>query len=99
MNKDTLLKHEDLPLKVLVLAQFSPHDLREGAAPREERRMAIDKETFGEVMRQLCGKVSLDLPNRLSDQPKELAITIPLTSIKSFHPEAIIEAVPELREI
>jgi len=88
-----------LPLKLLVLAELSPHDEGAGLSLSREVRISVDKDTFSDVMEKLAGNVSLKVRNRLNSKPEELTITIHLDSIKSFHPDSIVEAVPELREL
>jgi type VI secretion system protein ImpC len=88
-----------LPLKLLVIAEFSPRDEVAGPSLSREVRIPVDKDTFSDVMEKLAGNISLKVRNRLHSKPDELTITIPLDSIKSFHPDSMVEAVPELREL
>lgn len=88
-----------LPLKLLVLAELSPRDEGAGLSLSREVRIPVDKDAFSDVMEKLAGNISLKVRNRLNSKPEELTITIPLDSIKSFHPDSIVEAAPELREL
>ena len=88
-----------MPLKLLVLSEFTPGDSTGGPSSAKHGRISIDKDTFGQVMQRIAGKVSFTVPNRLSNLPKEISVTIPLDGIKSFRPDSIAEVVPQLREL
>lgn len=93
-------RQEDLPaLRLLVVSEFSPRDEWGDARARETGRVFVDKDNFGQVMGQLAGQVSLAVPNELNPNGRDLLITIPLESIKSFHPDALVEAIPALRDL
>ena len=66
-----------LPLKLLVIAEFSPRDEMAGLFLSREVRISVDKDTFSDVMEKLAGNVSLKVRNRLNSKPEELTITIP----------------------
>ncbi|NKE72412.1 type VI secretion system contractile sheath large subunit [Candidatus Manganitrophus noduliformans] len=87
------------PLKLLVLAELAPRDEQSAPSTIDARRTRVDKETFGAVLQSFVGRVSLTVPNRLGSGPKEWPITLPIGSIKSFHPDAVVEAVPALRDL
>ena len=60
-----------LPLKLLVLAELSPHDEGAGLSLSREVRISVDKDTFSDVMEKLAGNVSLKVRNRLNSKPEE----------------------------
>lgn len=86
------------PLKLLILSEFASRD-EWGAPTVEPRRMEVDKENFGEALKQLAGTVALKVSNRLGGPAKEWPVLLPLNGIKSFHPEAIVESVPALKDL
>jgi type VI secretion system protein ImpC len=90
---------ERFPLKLLILADLAPREGHGVSSLADAGRTRLDKETFGAAFQKLVGRISLDVPNRLGDGPKERPITLPIDSIKSFHPGAIVEAVPSLKEL
>lgn len=87
------------PLKLLVLAELSPREEQSASFGTGAGRSRVDKETFGAALQSLVGRVSINVPNRLGGGPKEWPITLPIDSIKSFHPDAVVEAVPALRDL
>lgn len=90
----------ELPLKLLVLGDFT---LRDDDTPIEEMKpVSVDKDNFNDVLKGQ--KLSLDLavPNRLeanADPDAALAVNLKFESIDDFSPDAIVEKVPELRQM
>lgn len=90
----------ELPLKLLVLGDFT---LRDDETPIEEMKpVNVDKDNFNEVLKGQ--KLSLDLavPNRLganADPEAQIAMNLKFESIDDFSPDAIVEKVPELRQM
>ncbi|WP_321910586.1 MULTISPECIES: type VI secretion system contractile sheath small subunit [unclassified Paraburkholderia] len=90
----------ELPLKLLVLGDFT---LRDDDTPLEEMKpTSVDKDNFNEVLKGQ--KLSLDLvvPNRLeanAEGREQLATSLKFDSIDDFSPDAIVEKVPELRQM
>lgn len=87
------------PLKLLILAELAPREEQSASFGTGAGRSRVDKETFGAALQSLVGRVSLNVPNHLGGGPKEWPITLPIDSIKSFHPDAVVEAVPALRDL
>lgn len=89
----------ELPLKVLVLSDFTG---RPDNRPLEEREEPtnIDKDNFNEVLKAQGISLNLTVPNRLSGRPDEdMSVKLKVESIKDFGPEAIVEQVPELKRL
>jgi type VI secretion system protein ImpB len=90
----------ELPLKLLVLGDFT---LRDDDTPIEEMKpINVDKDNFNDVLKGQ--KLSLDLavPSRLeanADPDAKLALNLKFESIDDFSPDAIVEKVPELRQM
>ena len=88
----------ELPLKILVMGDFT-------GAPDErpiEKRdpIAIDKETFNDVMKAQGISLNIAVPNRLAGEAgDELPVTLKVESLKDFGPEAVVEQVPEMKRL
>jgi type VI secretion system protein ImpC len=81
-------------LRLLVVGNFSASG--EGAQPDSPRR--IDRDSFNTTLGQIAGEVSVQV--RLGGATgSEQWVTIPLETIKSFRPEAIARAIPEIAEL
>lgn len=88
----------ELPLKLLVLGDFTQ---KQDDRPIEDRKpINIDKDNYNDVLR--AQKLSLDLSvaNKLGgDSNDNLAVNLQFESLRDFEPDAIVEKVPELKEI
>jgi type VI secretion system protein ImpB len=90
----------ELPLKLLVLGDFT---LREDETPIEEMKpISVDKDNFNDVLKGQKLSLDLTVPNRLVDNPDPdavLAVNMKFDSIDDFSPDAIVDKVPELRQM
>jgi type VI secretion system protein ImpB len=89
----------ELPLKLLVVGDFT---LKDDDTPVEDRKpIDVDKSNFNDVLKGQ--KLSLDIavPNRLDDKAKDeqLAVKLNFESLRDFEPDAIVEKVPELKNL
>jgi len=90
----------ELPLKLLVIGDYT---LREDETPIEEMKpINIDKDNFNDVLK--AQKLSLDLavPDKLDAKAAPdamLAVNMTFDSIDDFSPDAIVDKVPELRQM
>jgi type VI secretion system protein ImpC len=89
----------ELPLRLLVLGDFTldappPSDWAEVSPP-----IRVDKNNFQSVMQQLNPNLSLDVPNRLSNSPKELTVDLSFPDMKAFRPEGIARQVDVLASL
>ncbi len=85
----------ELPLKLMVLGDFT---LRADDRMVEDRTpINIDKDTFNDVMRSQSLGLTINVPNRLTDETDaQMAIDLKFDSLKDFEPDAIVQMVPEL---
>lgn len=90
----------ELPLKLLVLGDFT---LRDDDTPIEEMKpINVDKDNFNDVLKGQKLSLGLAVPNRLeanADPDASLAVNLKFDSIDDFSPDAIVEKVPELRQM
>ncbi|MDR6739174.1 type VI secretion system protein ImpB [Herbaspirillum sp. 1173] len=90
----------ELPLKLLVMGDYT---LRDDDTPIEDMKpVNIDKDNFNDVLK--AQKLSLDLtvPNKLDDKADPdavLAMNLKFNDINDFTPDAIVDNVPELRQM
>jgi type VI secretion system protein ImpB len=79
------------------------YTLRQDDTPIEEMKpVSIDKDNFNDVLK--AQKLSLDLtvPNKLdekADSDAVLAVNMKFDHINDFTPDAIVDKVPELRQM
>lgn len=87
-----------LPLKMLVLSELAPRDIQTGKSS-VSKKLRIDKDNFKAVMSEIASQVTLNMPNHLGDDPKEIIIDVPLRDVNSFKPEFIAESVSVLKDL
>jgi len=90
----------ELPLKLLVIGDYT---LREDETPIEEMKpINIDKDNFNDVLKAQKLSLNLTVPNKLdekADPDAVLAVNMKFDSIDDFSPDAIVDKVPELRQM
>lgn len=90
----------ELALKQLVIGDFT---LKESDVPLDERKpVQIDKDNFNDVLKAQNLTLDLAVPNKLSEAPEEdeqLAVNLKFETLRDFEPDAIVEQVPELRQL
>ena len=89
----------ELPLKLMVLGDFTQ---RADDRKIEDRKpIAIDKNSFDEVLAKQELNLTFSVPNRLQDEAtdEELAVQLNINSMKDFNPANLVEQVPELKKL
>lgn len=89
----------ELPLKLMVLGDFTQ---RADDRKIEDRKpIAIDKNSFDEVLAKQELSLAFAVPNRLHDEaPREdLPVQLDIGSMKDFNPANLVEQVPELKKL
>ena len=90
----------ELPLKLLVMGDFTmaPDD-----RPLEEReRININKSNFDKVLKEHGISISMEVPDRLSDDAEEgstMKVELDIEELNDFDPARIAEKVPELAKL
>lgn len=84
----------ELPLKLMVLGDFTQ---RADDRKIEDRKpIAIDKNSFDEVLAKQELSLTFGVPNRLQD---EQTVQLRINSMKDFNPANLVEQVPELKKL
>lgn len=89
----------ELPLKVLVLGDFTPENPKIENWETPSRLIDINTRNFQSVMEQLMPCLSFSVTNRLSDNPKELAVELKFPNIQAFRPDEVARQVEELANL
>lgn len=98
-------KKTELPLSLLILGDFSQGKTKGNIA--ERNKINIQKDNLNKVMADMLPElnfmVNYKVPKshikQLSENEKELNVHLKLDSIQAFHPEKIVQQVPELRKL
>ena len=90
----------ELPLKQLVVGDFT---LKESDVPVDERKpIRVDKDNFNDVLKGQGLGLTLSVPNRLAEnapEDEQMAVSLKFEKLRDFEPDAIVEQVPELRQL
>jgi len=88
----------ELPLKVLVLGDFT---LRDDETPVENRKtINVDKDNLDEVLKAQNIQLKTTVKNTLSDDPEaRMSLDLDFKGMKDFDPDAVIQKVPELKKL
>ncbi len=88
----------ELPLKLLMVGDYTQR--ADETAIQDRKVVSVDKDTFGDVMRE--SKLALDLavPNELTgEEGAEMAVSLSFNSLKDFEPDSVARQIPQLREL
>ena len=96
-------RNKKLPYRMMVLGDFSPNHAEKEKEIGARRTWQIDKATFNQVMGEMAPTLDFTVKNRLEDEEgdsdKHLGVNLAFKHRDDFHPEKIIEQMPELREL
>lgn len=88
----------ELPLKLLMLGDFTGKDNEEMIEDREP--VNINKDNFNDVMSGMNLSIDLAVKDTLSDKDDdEMAVHLEIKSIKDLAPDSIAQQVPELNNM
>ena len=88
----------ELPLRILMMGDYGG---RPDETPLEDRApIGVSKDNFDEVLAAHGLALDLTVEDRLSGEADaERAVHLDLRSMRDFTPEAIVQQVPELKEL
>ncbi|OUO50945.1 type VI secretion system-associated protein [Desulfovibrio sp. An276] len=88
----------ELPLKLMVVGDFTQ---RTDDRPIEDRApVSVDKDNFNDVMKAQGLHLSVNVPNRLSEEEDaRMAVNLKFEKMSDFSPDAVAAQVPELAKL
>jgi len=96
VGKGNAKKKMELPLKMLVMGDFSFKEHDDRLAERE--KVSIDKNNFTQVMESMDLKLKYHVDNKLTGEG-EIGIDLDMKNMDSFKPENVAKNVPELSKL
>ena len=96
VGKGDAKKKTELPLKMLVLGDFSMKNKGDRVADRE--KISINKNNFSQVMESLDLNLKYNVDNKLTEDG-ELGVDINIKNMDSFKPENVAKNIPELSRL
>ncbi len=97
VGKGNAKKKVELPLKMLVVGDFSSKQQDERVAERE--KISVDKNNFTQVMESMDLNLNYNVDSKLSDKEESIPIDLKIKNIDSFKPENIAKEVPVLSRL
>lgn len=96
VGKGDAKKKTELPLKMLVLGDFSMKNTGERVAERE--KISINKNNFSQVMESLDLNLKYNVENKLTGDG-EIGVNLDVKNMDSFKPENVAKNIPELSRL
>lgn len=90
-------KKKELPLKLLVIGDFSNGKTKGSISERE--RVNLYKGNFNQVIADLGPELKYNVPNKIKNDGSEITIRLVVDSLPGFHPEHLAQQIPELRRL
>ena len=88
----------ELPLRLLLVSDLTPSDpVADWSGP--SRVASVDSNNFDVLMQQLAPRMSLEVPNRISDSPALLDVDLTFNNLRDFGPEHVVQQVPALAHL
>lgn len=91
----------DLPLRLLVLGDFSLGTSKDRKMDLEERKARqLDGTNTAAIMKDMGIALSFKAPNKIDPQnSEEIDCNIPIKGMKSFQPDEVAKSIPKLRAL
>lgn len=97
VDKGNAQKKTELPLKMLVLGDFTQR--KDDTRIAEREKININKSNFDQVMESLNLGVKTVVSNKVKDDGSDLQVDLKIKNMKSFDPSEIVKQVPELSKL
>ncbi|MEK7394832.1 MAG: hypothetical protein RL173_1476 [Fibrobacterota bacterium] len=97
VDKGNAQKKTELPLKMLVLGDFTQRKDDTRIADRE--KININKTNFDQVMESLDLGVKTVVSNKIKNDGSDMQVDLKIKNMKSFDPSEIVKQVPELSKL
>jgi type VI secretion system protein ImpB len=90
----------ELPLRLAVLGDFTNRQETDALASDQRKVVEINKNNFNDVLAAYNVNVKMTVNDKLSGEDGgQLSVSVPISHINDFKPEAIARNVPELNRI
>ena len=97
VGKGDAKKKVELPLKLLVLGDFSSQEHDERVAERE--KISIDKNNFAQVMQSMNLNLKYAVDDKISGEERSVPVDLKMNGMDSFKPENVAKSVPALSRL
>lgn len=97
VDKGNAQKKTELPLKMLVLGDFTQR--KDDTRIAEREKININKTNFDQVMESLDLGVKTVVTNKVKNDGSDMQVNLKIKNMKSFDPSEIVKQVPELSKL
>jgi len=97
-NKTTGQEKVELPLKLLLVGDYTFRE--DDTALEDRKKINVNKDNFGAVMREQGLKLDMVVPNRISgEEDDEIRVQFDVDSLKAMAPDEVVKRIPELNKL
>ncbi|MCE5318044.1 MAG: type VI secretion system contractile sheath small subunit [Parachlamydia sp.] len=90
----------NLPLRLMVLGDFSAGTSKDRRTPLEERdARALNGRNTGEIMKDMGINVEMVVPNKVNPSEEEMRVQLNIDSMNSFTPDEVAKQIPQVRSL
>ncbi|MBP6116973.1 MAG: type VI secretion system contractile sheath small subunit [Neisseriaceae bacterium] len=90
-------KKIELPLRLMVMGDFS--FAQNDTALSDREKVSINKNNFDAVLAEMNPQANISVKNVLAADGSDMPVNLNFKSIKDFHPEQVVQQVPELKSL
>ncbi len=90
----------DLPLRLMVLGDFSNGSSKDRKLELEERNLrSLDGSNIGEIMSDMGIGLDMVVPDKINPDEQDMRVQLKIDSLNSFSPEEVAKQVPQIRSL
>ena len=91
---------KELPFTIGVIGDFAGNHPGHETKPLKQRKFVnIDRDNLNDVIQNIKPGITMRVPNKLSDEDSELAISLQFKSMHDFEPANVIAQIPALKKL
>lgn len=89
-----------LPFRLLLMGDFSAGTSKDRQVDLDQRGIRnLDGTNLSEVIEDMGMSFTFDVENKVDPEGKDIKVTLPITSMKSFGPAEIAENIPKVKAL
>ena len=90
----------DLPLRMMVLGDFSDGTSKDRQLELEERGLrSFDGRNTDEIMKDMGIQLDMVVPNKINPTEEDMRVQLKVDSMGSFTPESVAKQIPQIRSL
>lgn len=91
----------DLPLRMLVMGDFSQGTSKDRGEDLEDRKLrSIEGNNLNDVMKDMGMSLEFVVDNKIDpDKSEQMKVNVPIDSMKSFSPNEVAKNIPKLKSL